>query len=337
VKKNNPLILVVDDEPIFRDLLKDLLKKDYQVRTAKGGMEALELTLEEPLPNLILLDCLMPDIDGVAVCLQLKNNPRTADIPVLFLTVKNDIDDEVRGFEAGALDYIHKPISPPQLLARLRTHIELKATHEELTAQKKQLEQLLDERNKELEKTRSMALSFMENMVLSSDGESDRTTLYRDALKENIPPESSPDIQKLLDQTNRNEATSSASTTTDKEAVLVQLDRIIESSGFINAQRMRSLLKFIVHESLSGHTHALKAFTIAVEVFQRDERFDPQQDPLIRVQAGNLRKRLEQYYQDEGKNDPTIIEVPKGAYFALFSSRSNAIRDDSSNKVEDAS
>jgi len=324
VNKNNPLILVVDDEPIFRDLLEDLLKKDYQVRTADGGMEALQKTLEEPLPDLILLDWLMPDIDGLAVCVQIKKNPRTADIPVLFLTVRNDIDDEVRGFEAGALDYIHKPISPPQLLARLRTHLELKATHEELTAQKEQLEQLLTERNKELEKTRSLALSFMENMVLSSGGESNRTALYRDALKENIDPEVSPDIQRLLDQTSQTEELFSVSTITDHETVLTQLDKIVESPGFVNAQRMRSLLKFIVHESLNGHTNALKAFTIAVEVFQRDESFDPQQDPLIRVQAGNLRKRIEQYYQDEGKDDPVIIEIPKGAYSAIFSTKSVA-------------
>ena len=322
MNKNNPLILVVDDEPIFRDLLKDLLKNDYQVRTADGGMEALQKTFEEPPPDLILLDWLMPDIDGVAVCLQLKENPRTADIPVLFLTVRNDIDDEVRGLEAGALDYIHKPISPPQLLARLRTHLELKATHEELTAQKEQLEKLLTERNKELEKTRSLALSFMENMVLSSGGESNRTALYRDALKENIDPESSPDIQKLLDQASQTEEPFSVSTIADQETVLKQLDKIVESPGFVNAQRMRSLLKFIVHESLNGHTNALKAFTIAVEVFQRDESFDPQQDPLIRVQAGNLRKRLEQYYQDEGKDDPVIIEIPKGAYSAIFSTKS---------------
>lgn len=325
MNKNNPLILVVDDEPIFRDLLKDLLKKDYQVRTADGGIEALQKTLEEPLPDLILLDWLMPDIDGVAVCLQLKKNPRTADIPVLFLTVRNDIDDEVRGFEAGALDYIHKPISPPQLLARLRTHLELKATHEELTTQKEQLEKLLTERNKELEKTRSLALSFMENMVLSSGGESNRTALYRDALKENIDPEASPDIQKLLDQTSQTEEPFSVSTIADHETVLKHLDKIVESPGFVNAQRMRSLLKFIVHESLNGHTNALKAFTIAVEVFQRDESFDPQQDPLIRVQAGNLRKRIEQYYQDEGKDDPVIIEIPKGAYSAIFSTKSVAV------------
>jgi len=322
VQNQKPLVLVVDDEPIFRDLLKDLLNKDHQVRTANGGMEALQKTLEEPQPDLILLDWLMPDIDGVAVCLQLKQNPRTADIPILFLTVRNDIDDEVRGFEAGALDYIHKPISPPQLLARLRTHLELKATHEELTAQKEQLEKLLDERNKELEKTRSLALSFMENMVLSPDGQSDRTALYRDALKENIDPQSNPEIQKLLAQPSHTEASLPSSETADRKAVLLQLDKIVESPVFENAQRMRSLLIFIVHESLNGHTNALKAFTIAVEVFQRDESFDPQQDPLIRVQAGNLRKRLEQYYLDDGKDDPITIEIPKGAYSATFSTKS---------------
>jgi len=322
MQNQKPLVLVVDDEPIFRDLLKDLLNKDYQVRTANSGMEALQKTLEEPPPDIILLDWLMPDIDGVAVCLQLKQNPRTADIPILFLTVRNDIDDEVRGFEAGALDYIHKPISPPQLLARLRTHLELKATHEELTAQKEQLEQLLAERNKELEKTRSLALSFMENMVLSPNGESDRTALYRDALKENIDPQSNPEIQKLLAHPGHTEASLPTSKTADRKAVLLQLDKIVESPGFVNAQRMRSLLIFIVHESLNGHTNALKAFTIAVEVFQRDESFDPQQDPLIRVQAGNLRKRLEQYYNDEGKDDSIIIKIPKGAYCATFSTQS---------------
>jgi len=315
-----PLIFLVDDEPIFLELLEGLLKDEYEIRTASCGAEALQKVLEEPLPDLILLDLIMPDISGVVVCQQLKKNPRLAHIPVLFFTANSDIEDELRGFAAGAVDYIHKPLSPPLLLTRVRTQLALKIAHEEVSHQKRQLEQSLEQRNKELEQARSLAFSWVETLVSTKGKEKSR--FYLGVIKENLNMTSGSDLQQLLNQASHATGNQTSTTTDEppkREMIEQQLERILTSKVFLMAKRMRSLLTFIVNETLDGQASTLKAFTIAVEVFQRDERFDPQQDPLIRVQAGNLRKRLQQYYLTEGKQDTIMIEIPKGSYRAVFS------------------
>jgi putative two-component system response regulator len=118
-------ILVVDDEPFYTEVLQNLLWDDYHVTVAKNGEDALRLAREEPLPDLIMLDILLPGIDGYEVCRQLKQDPVTSTVPVIFLTVKSDVDDEVRGFQLGAVDYITKPMSPPIVKARTATHIKM--------------------------------------------------------------------------------------------------------------------------------------------------------------------------------------------------------------------
>ncbi|HEB97317.1 MAG TPA: response regulator [Sedimenticola thiotaurini] len=120
-----PRILVVDDEPFYTEVLHNLLRDEYEVESAATGEEALAKASAVPLPDLVLLDIILPDIDGYEVCYRLKRNAATSDIPVIFLTVKSDVDDEIRGFNLGAVDYIAKPISPPIVKARVRTHIKL--------------------------------------------------------------------------------------------------------------------------------------------------------------------------------------------------------------------
>lgn len=120
-----PRILVVDDEPFYIEVLCNLLRDEYEVESAVSGEEALLKASAMPPPDLILLDIILPDIDGYEVCHRLKQNPATSEIPVIFLTVKSDVDDEIRGFSLGAVDYIAKPISPPILKARVRTHVKL--------------------------------------------------------------------------------------------------------------------------------------------------------------------------------------------------------------------
>lgn len=315
--KSLPLVLIVDDELIFQEILKDLLKDECEVRVASNAMEAMQKVLEEPQPDLILLDWVMPDIDGLFVCQQFKQNPRTANVPILFLTAKDNIDDELRGFEAGAVDYIHKPVSPPLLLARVRTHLALSAANEKLQQQKQDLENLLKKRNKELSQARSLALSWFETMVQKNEHKSEANAFYLDTLEENLNLDSRREIQHLFDKEPRI-ADPTTSIKSDREQILQALDKILKSPSFISAKKMCSLLSFIVTETLDGCAKTLKAFTIAVEVFQRDESFDPQQDPIIRVQAGNLRKRLKEYYLTDGKDDAIMIKIPKGAYSALF-------------------
>lgn len=117
-------ILVVDDEPNNLQLLRQILKNDYSLVFARRGLEALA-AVEKHLPDLVLLDIMMPDMDGYETCRRLKNNQATAHIPVIFVTAMSDVGDETRGFMAGGVDYIIKPVSSPIVQARVRTHLSL--------------------------------------------------------------------------------------------------------------------------------------------------------------------------------------------------------------------
>jgi len=120
------VILVVDDSPDDIALISQVLRETYQVKVATNGKDALHIAYSSNPPDLILLDIMMPGMDGYEVCRQLKSDSQTSDIPVIFLSSRGEVADEEKGFEAGAVDYIIKPISPPILLARVRTHLRLK-------------------------------------------------------------------------------------------------------------------------------------------------------------------------------------------------------------------
>ena len=112
--QTKPVILAVDDTPENLDVVKGILAKDYTVKAAINGQMALKIVEKSP-PDLILLDIMMPGLSGYEVCEQLKSNPETADIPVIFLTAMEQTTDEAKGFELGAADYITKPVNPPIL------------------------------------------------------------------------------------------------------------------------------------------------------------------------------------------------------------------------------
>lgn len=138
---HQPLILAVDDEASNLQLLRQILQDHYRLRFAKDGQRALELAREER-PNLILLDVMMPGMSGYEVCAALKADPDLASIPVIFVTALTETDDELEGFEAGAVDYITKPVSPPIVRARVRTHLSL-VRMEELRASRLEIVQRL--------------------------------------------------------------------------------------------------------------------------------------------------------------------------------------------------
>ena len=123
-------ILVVDDSPDGLQILNEVLKRQYEVRLARSGEQALQAAQKKPQPDAILLDIMMPGMDGYEVCSRLKANDATRDIPVIFLTAKADIEDAQRGFDLGGADFITKPILPPVVLARISTHIALKLARE---------------------------------------------------------------------------------------------------------------------------------------------------------------------------------------------------------------
>jgi phosphoserine phosphatase RsbU/P len=128
-------VLLVDDEPANLQIVNSILKDTYKTRIATNGAKALELANQDPAPDLILLDVMMPEMDGYEVCSRLKSDDRTRDIPVIFLTGQTEIDDETRGFEVGAVDYIHKPFSPAVVQARVRTHLVLRGIRNQLASQ----------------------------------------------------------------------------------------------------------------------------------------------------------------------------------------------------------
>ena len=119
-------VLVVDDTPDNLTLITSLLKDRYRVKIATNGNRALQIAFSDEPPDLILLDIMMPEMDGYEVCRHLKGDSQTADIPIIFLTAKSEIEDELKGFELGAVDFITKPISPPIVLARVSTHLKLR-------------------------------------------------------------------------------------------------------------------------------------------------------------------------------------------------------------------
>jgi CheY-like chemotaxis protein/nitrogen-specific signal transduction histidine kinase len=170
-------ILVVDDTPDNLVLMSNLLKTDYKVRVVNGGKRALEIAASDSPPDLILLDIMMPNMDGYEVCRQLKSDPRTEGIPVIFLTAKSEVEDERKGLQLGAVDYITKPVSPPILMARVKNHLALKAITDFLRDKNDILEQEVARRtrevmaiqeiavkNRQLEEASRMKSEFLANM-----------------------------------------------------------------------------------------------------------------------------------------------------------------------------
>jgi CheY-like chemotaxis protein len=138
------LILLVDDAAANLQVAREILKDTYKTRVATSGAKALELVKVDPPPDLILLDVMMPEMDGYEVCEKLKADASTRDIPVIFLTAKTEAEDETKGFEVGAVDYIHKPFSPAVVMARVQTHLNLREAREQLAREKRMVDKLLD-------------------------------------------------------------------------------------------------------------------------------------------------------------------------------------------------
>jgi len=166
-----PIILVVDDTAQNLMLMTSLLQDSYQVMVANRGERALKLLEGTPLPDLILLDIMMPGMDGFEVLQKIKAQPSVQDIPVIFLTAKSEIEDEARGLLLGAVDYITKPISPPIVLARVKTHLALKASADILRDQNTYLESEVARRTRLIESIQDVTVLAMSSMAETRDNE----------------------------------------------------------------------------------------------------------------------------------------------------------------------
>jgi putative two-component system response regulator len=179
----HPLILVVDDAPdSIEPIVNCLHRAGFRTRIATNGERALALAASKPLPDLILLDISMPDRDGYDVCRQLMDDPLTASIPVIFLTIRNEEVDEQLGFDAGAVDYIAKPISPPLVLTRIRNHLTLKAASDFLRDRNSYLENEVVRRTRELGLIQDATIVAMASLAETRDNETGnhirRTQMY---------------------------------------------------------------------------------------------------------------------------------------------------------------
>ena len=183
-------VLVVDDTPDNLTLMADLLKDHYRVRVANNGERALKIVRGDTPPDLILLDIMMPGLSGHEVCEQLKADSRTREIPIIFLTAMTAVEDEKKGLEMGAVDYITKPISPPIVLARVATHLKIKAAADFLRDKNAFLEAEVARRTREVNAIQDVTIIAMASLAETRDNDTGnhirRTQFYVKALAEHL-------------------------------------------------------------------------------------------------------------------------------------------------------
>ena len=168
---DKPTVLVVDDTAENLTLMSFLLKDLYKVKVANSGEKALRIAQHQPQPDLILLDIMMPEMDGYEVCRRLRQEATTRDIPIIFLTAKASVEDEEFGLKLGAVDYITKPISPPVVLARVKTHLNLKASADFLRSKSDFLEQEVAKRTREVNAIQDVTILAMASLAETRDNE----------------------------------------------------------------------------------------------------------------------------------------------------------------------
>ncbi|MCL6270639.1 two-component system response regulator [Sansalvadorimonas sp. 2012CJ34-2] len=157
-------VLVVDDTAENIAVLREILLPDYKVKAALNGTKALKIAQSNPQPDLILLDIMMPDMDGYEVCRRLKADPKTQDIPVIFISAMGSDEDEEKGLDLGAVDYLIKPVRPGIVRARVRTHL---ALHN----QTRHLGQLVNEKTEELKQSRKQVIDCLGRAAEFKDNE----------------------------------------------------------------------------------------------------------------------------------------------------------------------
>ena len=149
--KSRVTVLVVDDQPENIDVLSNILRSDYKVKAATNGNKALQIIQQKEQPDLILLDIMMPGMDGYEVCEKLKEQGLAGNIPVIFISALQNVEDRVKAFTSGGVDYITKPVQPEEVKARVRVHVQLKMAQQQLKQANDELEARVRERTREVE------------------------------------------------------------------------------------------------------------------------------------------------------------------------------------------
>jgi putative two-component system response regulator len=161
---SRPLVLIVDDNPTNIDLLVNTLKAEYRLGIAKNGPKALEYAAKHK-PDLVLLDIMMPQMNGYEVCSRLKANPETASMPIIFITAMSETVSKTRGFELGAVDYITKPFHAAEVKARIRTHVSLEEMRRQLESQNALLADKVEQKTTEIHEMLDASIRSMARMV----------------------------------------------------------------------------------------------------------------------------------------------------------------------------
>jgi len=247
---SNCRVLLVDDTKTNIDILVQTLKDDFKLGVALNGRKAIDYATNNPV-DLILLDVLMPEMDGYDVCRQLKENPATQHIPIIFITAMDAPEHKTRGFEMGAVDYITKPFDIAEVKARVRTHLTLITAQAELKEQNQILEQKVKERTRELEETQ---LEIINRLGLASEYRDEGTGQHVQRMSEYC---------RLLGQAAgmpeaEYELLALASTMHDAGKIGIA-DKILLKPGALNDEEWEEMKKhsFIGGELLSGSTSRL--------------------------------------------------------------------------------
>jgi putative two-component system response regulator len=189
-EKKKPTVLIVDDTPDNIVFLSSLLRDSYRVLAATSGPKVLEIIESGIIPDIILLDIVMPDMDGYEVCRLLKENPKSSEVPVLFLTSRSDVEDERRGFELGAVDFITRPVSSYIVKARLTTQLEIKASRDFLRDKSAYLAQEVERRVRENLTIQDVAMVALGSLAETRDNETGehikRTQRYMEILSHEL-------------------------------------------------------------------------------------------------------------------------------------------------------
>jgi len=164
-------VLIVDDDPLNVRVLVELLRSQFSLSVARDGQETLDLLDRNVLPDLILLDVMMPGMDGYEVCRRIKANPSLSGIPIIFVTALNQTFDETTAFDVGGVDFINKPIVPAVLIARVQTQLALRRSEKQLIQQNAHLDELVQERTRELALTQDVMIRALASLCEVRDNE----------------------------------------------------------------------------------------------------------------------------------------------------------------------
>jgi putative two-component system response regulator len=185
-----PRVLIVDDEPMNVKVLVDLLRPNYSLIVARDAFQAIERLKTQPLPDLALIDVMMPGMTGLELCQHMRLDKRLSEVPVIFVSALGQDRDETQGFASGAVDYITKPVSPLIVQARVRTHIALHRATRELAGRNQSLEEIVAQRTEELARTQDLTVQALASLVEKRDNETSghvvRTQRYVQSLGDEL-------------------------------------------------------------------------------------------------------------------------------------------------------